>query len=554
MTQQIINIGVLANDGTGDPLRTAFDKVNSNFSELYNTFGSSNVQILNNSITATGTNTPIVLTPSGNAAVVVSSLNQLKITNLADSTSGTTGALVVAGGIGAGGSICSNEIISAPVGGFVNATIDETLSVGTDATIQGTLYVRNADQTGTPMPGPAILPGAAFDNPVDVNLIYDIGSPDRYFRSLYVSNVFATTLMYNSNGFEWLDNTPIGPNIASTGNFTTVDVQGDLIVGANLAVTGQIDAAGDILVNGSLYINDINSTGTGFFDTVFTAGIMASGDDFTSYGQIFANWTDLNGAPKTGSGAIMAGNGDPASNSIFNNVFDIGTRDVKFHTIYASNWGSDLYVQGNINFSGTMLGNLTGVASSAVTAGSATYAITSGSALTATSAQTVTNSSQTVITQLGTLNNLSVADYIQTNDLNASGNISISGSGTFTNVTTGSLNMLGAIRALNGVIVATYDAGIGSTYTVDLSETAANVVKLDVDNNFTLSFGSTIADGVIVTLILHNSTNATYTITLPTTRTNYTTTPFDLTPNKYVFIDVISIGTTSNDVYLRVTV
>lgn len=35
MTQQTINIGTVGNDGTGDPLRTAFDKCNDNFTELY---------------------------------------------------------------------------------------------------------------------------------------------------------------------------------------------------------------------------------------------------------------------------------------------------------------------------------------------------------------------------------------------------------------------------------------------------------------------------------------------------------------------------------------
>jgi hypothetical protein len=35
MTQQIINIGSAANDGTGDPLRTSFVKTNANFTELY---------------------------------------------------------------------------------------------------------------------------------------------------------------------------------------------------------------------------------------------------------------------------------------------------------------------------------------------------------------------------------------------------------------------------------------------------------------------------------------------------------------------------------------
>ena len=36
MTQQLINVGTDPNDGTGDPLRTAFEKANDNFTELYN--------------------------------------------------------------------------------------------------------------------------------------------------------------------------------------------------------------------------------------------------------------------------------------------------------------------------------------------------------------------------------------------------------------------------------------------------------------------------------------------------------------------------------------
>jgi hypothetical protein len=35
MAKQEINIGTSANDGTGDPLRTAFQKAKANFDELY---------------------------------------------------------------------------------------------------------------------------------------------------------------------------------------------------------------------------------------------------------------------------------------------------------------------------------------------------------------------------------------------------------------------------------------------------------------------------------------------------------------------------------------
>jgi len=41
VAKQVINIGASANDGSGDPLRNAFDKVNDNFNEIYFNFGTS---------------------------------------------------------------------------------------------------------------------------------------------------------------------------------------------------------------------------------------------------------------------------------------------------------------------------------------------------------------------------------------------------------------------------------------------------------------------------------------------------------------------------------
>lgn len=66
MSQQIIDIGAAPNDGTGEPLRQAFEAVNDNFTEVY-TAGpvGSNIQIANNTITTTTTNTNIVLKPNG---------------------------------------------------------------------------------------------------------------------------------------------------------------------------------------------------------------------------------------------------------------------------------------------------------------------------------------------------------------------------------------------------------------------------------------------------------------------------------------------------------
>lgn len=58
MTRQLINTGILPNDGQGDSLRNAGQKINSNFSELYTALGNGTALtvINNNIITATGAN------------------------------------------------------------------------------------------------------------------------------------------------------------------------------------------------------------------------------------------------------------------------------------------------------------------------------------------------------------------------------------------------------------------------------------------------------------------------------------------------------------------
>lgn len=72
MAQQIVNLGTAANDGTGDPLRTAFNKINQNFSELYSTGAAgANFDLTGNEIVATNSNGNIELVPNGSGRVVV---------------------------------------------------------------------------------------------------------------------------------------------------------------------------------------------------------------------------------------------------------------------------------------------------------------------------------------------------------------------------------------------------------------------------------------------------------------------------------------------------
>ena len=70
MAQQTLYIGLDANDGTGDTLRVAMDKVNDNFNELYaSPLFSGNLSFSGNEISATRSNDDIVFVPSGTGSV-----------------------------------------------------------------------------------------------------------------------------------------------------------------------------------------------------------------------------------------------------------------------------------------------------------------------------------------------------------------------------------------------------------------------------------------------------------------------------------------------------
>lgn len=72
MARQNINLGTSPNSGTGDNLRTAMDKVNDNFIEVY-TAGpvGSNIVISGNAISSNVTNANIELSPNGTGKIVV---------------------------------------------------------------------------------------------------------------------------------------------------------------------------------------------------------------------------------------------------------------------------------------------------------------------------------------------------------------------------------------------------------------------------------------------------------------------------------------------------
>jgi len=70
MTQQTINLGTSANAGDGDNLRSAMDKTNDNFTELYGANSvSSNIAFSGQTISSYNTNGDIILGPNGTGTI-----------------------------------------------------------------------------------------------------------------------------------------------------------------------------------------------------------------------------------------------------------------------------------------------------------------------------------------------------------------------------------------------------------------------------------------------------------------------------------------------------
>jgi hypothetical protein len=110
MTQQIINVGAVANDGTGTPLRTAFEYINDNFDELY-----ANVGIA--SSISNGTSTVRVVSSGGNVVTSVGGTSNVIVVTptsvLITGNATLSGNILTAGLISATSTITGGNVLTA---------------------------------------------------------------------------------------------------------------------------------------------------------------------------------------------------------------------------------------------------------------------------------------------------------------------------------------------------------------------------------------------------------------------------------------------------------
>jgi hypothetical protein len=139
MARQNINIGSSANDGTGDPLRTAFDKINDNFVELYgadndiNTLDA-NMDVNNYAITTGVTNGDVTITPNGTGSIKLGAMKFVGTTMSSDDSTQITLAenIQTTGTLNVSGATTLATSLTLASGSTVTSILDED-AMGSDS-------------------------------------------------------------------------------------------------------------------------------------------------------------------------------------------------------------------------------------------------------------------------------------------------------------------------------------------------------------------------------------------------------------------------------------
>ena len=239
MAKQTINIGSSANDGTGDPLRTAFDKINDNFTELYGSDDEAANYVIEDTtpqlggdldvngrrITSARSNEDIVLLPNGTGGVVASGIRMAGTTLSADDSS----------------SININEglIVDGTASVSGAATLSSTLAVTGAATLSSTLAVTGATTMSAGLTATSLTTNTISANGSNADLsIQPSGTGD----------VLISALRINGTTLDSSDSTKV--TIAEA-----VDVTGALTAGSTIAVTGAATLSSTLAVTGATTIS-----------------------------------------------------------------------------------------------------------------------------------------------------------------------------------------------------------------------------------------------------------------------------------------------------------
>ena len=293
MAKQTVNIGVTANDNTGDPLRTAFDKLNDNFDEVYAAGPvGTNIQISDNTIASTNTNGNIDLDPAG------------------------TGKVLVNGPMDANGVVTLNSTVT----GNITPTANVTYNIGSDSSAYGEIHgnvlhvgslilrevntqleiFRTDDSTNAILSGNSTTAGSVLNNGNTVVALTQDGPITFYANNYQDGN--ATVTVINSGNIT-------SPAVVATGSVTGTSLTDGIATISSGALTGVTT----ITASGNISGGNVSATGlAGTLSTAAQTNITSVGTltslDVTGNvtGGNLVTSADVTTATVTASGAITA--------------------------------------------------------------------------------------------------------------------------------------------------------------------------------------------------------------------------------------------------------
>jgi hypothetical protein len=427
MTQQVIDVGNVANDGQGDPLRTAFIKTNDNFTELYNIGGISGIANGTSNISIAENSTVSISAANVANVFVVSGTGATNLGLLASNNISATGNVTVGGLYFGNGSQLTGVISSAPAALITGSTLSSNV-VNSSLTSVGILT--SVSVAGNVQGGNLRTAGAisAAGNILGQN----------------ISTVGDLAATGNVTG----GNITTAGQLSVTGAITSGGtVTANAFVGNGAGLTGFVVSSNAALLTGSLLAaNVVNSS-------LQSVGVLANltvNNALGGSGAITANAVNVQGGAVSASGNVTGGNintggkvvatsdgsfgGDVIATNFTGNVVsgNLTINQINANTLITTNL---LSASGNITGANVNAGNVSAI-------GNVTANAFVGNIATA---------SQPAITTIGTLGSLTVTANITGGNINTGGIVSAAGNISGLNLgTTGAIN--GASLSVSGNI------------------------------------------------------------------------------------------------------
>ena len=288
MAKQTINIGTAANDGTGDPLRTAFDKINDNFTELYGADDEAANYVIEDTtpqlggdldvngkrITSARSNEDIGLLPNGTGGVVASGIRMAGTTLSADDSS----------------SININEglIVDGTASVSGAATLSSTLAVTGAATLSSTLAVTGATTMSAGLTATSLTTNTISANGSNADLsIQPSGTGD----------VLISALRINGTTLDSSDSTAV--TIAEAVDITGALTGTSASFSTTLGVTGATTLSGGATVNGAMTAGSVSTNAISSNGSNADISIQPSGTGNVVVGALTLNGTAISAADST---------------------------------------------------------------------------------------------------------------------------------------------------------------------------------------------------------------------------------------------------------------